>query len=197
MKKFIVTIVCLAYFAVSSGVIINLHYCMNKLASTGLFASATKKCGKCGMDIHKSDGCCRDEVQLLKIEDDQKTTAALTFDLPAIEAMVMKPSDFIAASFYTIPGKKHFLNHSPPLLSSQDSYLQNSVFRIWEMNGEWWKMNFNHRGNIASDGSWNFCNHHFNYRVQFSNSQFSNQQSWKRLKYSPSFYSPWQLPGAH
>lgn len=130
MKKLIVTIVFMSYLAVSSGVIINLHYCMNRLASAELFGAETKQCGKCGMDIHQSDGCCRDEVQFLKMDDDQKTTPALSFELPMIEALVMRPSEFIVASFYSFPGKRHFLNHSPPLLSAQDSYLQNSVFRI-------------------------------------------------------------------
>lgn len=130
MKKLFVLIVCIVYLAVSSGVIINLHYCMNRLASADFFDTQEKQCGKCGMDIHDSDGCCRDEVQFLKMDDDQRTSAALSFELASIEALVVKPSEFISASFYSIPEKRHFLNHSPPLLSSQDSYLQNSVFRI-------------------------------------------------------------------
>ena len=141
MKKFVVSIVLICYLAVSSGVIINFHYCMNKLASTEFFASATKECPKCGMHIETSHGCCRDEVQVVKMDDDQKISTAFSFELPLLEAPVVKPSAFIVASFYTISGTKHFLNHSPPLLSSQDTYLQNSVFRIWDQkkmtNASW------------------------------------------------------------
>lgn len=130
MSRLLVTIVLMCYLAVSSGVVVNLHYCMNRLAFTELFGSEPKKCGKCGMDIHESDGCCRDEVQFLKMEDDQKNNPTLHFELPVIEQMVVKPSEFIIASFYSLAGNRHFLNHSPPLLSSQDCYLQNNVFRI-------------------------------------------------------------------
>ncbi len=120
----------MTYLAVSSGVIINLHYCMNRLASTELFGSRVSECGKCGMDLHESGGCCHDEVQYLKLHDDQRTTATISFELPSIESMCASPSAFIVASFYAVPEKRHFLNHSPPLLSAQDSYLQNNVFRI-------------------------------------------------------------------
>ena len=130
MKKVIVSIVLMCYLAVSSGVIINFHYCMNKLASTELFAADTKECGKCGMHIDESHGCCRDEVQIVKINDDQKLAAAFSFDLPALDVFFQKPSNFIVTSFYNARVSRHFLNHSPPLISEQDTYLQNSVFRI-------------------------------------------------------------------
>lgn len=130
MKKIIVSIVLISYLAVSSEVVINFHYCMNKLASTELFASENKQCGKCGMHTEDSNGCCRDEVKIVKMEDDQKLTAAFSYALPSLDALVTFPSEFIAASFYNSPATGHFLNHSPPLLSAQDTYLQNGVFRI-------------------------------------------------------------------
>lgn len=130
MKKVIVSIVLMCYLAVSSGVIINFHYCMNKLASTELFAVDTKECGKCGMHIDESHGCCRDEVQIVKMNDDQKLAGAFSFDLPTLDVFFQKPSEFIATSFFNVPETRHYLNHSPPLLSEQDTYLQNSVFRI-------------------------------------------------------------------
>ena len=49
MKKIVVPILLLCYLALTTGVIVNLHYCMNRLASTELFASESKQCGKCGM----------------------------------------------------------------------------------------------------------------------------------------------------
>ena len=124
------SLVLLCYLAVSSVVIINFHYCMNRLASTELFASESKQCSKCGMHTDESNGCCRDEVNILKMEDDQKLTVGFTYVLPSLDALVLVPSEFIVTSFYNIPGTRHFLNHSPPLLSAQDTYLQNSVFRI-------------------------------------------------------------------
>jgi hypothetical protein len=103
---------------------------MDRLASTSFFASGIKKCGRCGMEIHQSNGCCRDEMQLLKLEDDQNKTTIADYTIPAMEAAPATPSEFIAAAFYNFSGQRHFLNHSPPLLSEQDTYLQDNVFRI-------------------------------------------------------------------
>jgi hypothetical protein len=130
MKKVLVSIVLICYLAVSSGVIINFHYCMNRLASTELFAFENDRCGKCGMHTEESNGCCRDEVKVVKMEEDQKLATAFTYTLPLLDAVIQEPSEYIVTSFYNVPLTRHFLNHSPPLLSGQDTYLQNSVFRI-------------------------------------------------------------------
>ena len=44
------------------------------------------------------------------MDDDQKLTASISFNLPAIEALVHQVSDFIAASFYNAPETKHYQN---------------------------------------------------------------------------------------
>jgi hypothetical protein len=130
MKKIIVAISALCYFIVTCGVVVNFHYCMNRLASTAFYAGETKKCGKCGMEIHESKGCCRDEVRIVKLHDDQNKTLIPVYTIPAIEPVEIIPSEFIVAEFYNNSGQLHFQNHSPPLLSAQDTYLQNNVFRI-------------------------------------------------------------------
>jgi hypothetical protein len=130
MKKVWIPIVLACYLAVSSGVIVNFHYCMNRLASAKLFAPESKKCGRCGMNMHKSHGCCRDEVKIVKMEDDQKVAAAIDFELPPMAALYHVPSEFIAALFCNGPLRQHYPDHSPPLPTGQDTYLQNCVFRI-------------------------------------------------------------------
>ena len=130
MKKLLALILLVSYFAVSSGVVVNFHYCMNRLASTELFVLEGKKCEQCGMDIHKSHGCCHDEVKVVKMDSDQKVTAAVTMELPSQDVLFQLPSDFIAASFYNASLQKHNQDHSPPLLTEQDTYLHNRVFRI-------------------------------------------------------------------
>jgi hypothetical protein len=130
MKKILVAISAVCYLVVTCGVLINSHYCMDRLASTTFYVGNPKKCGQCGMEIHESNGCCRDEVQLVKMHDDQNKTLVASFDIPAIEPVAIVPSEFIAAAFYNINEQRHFHNHSPPLLSEQDTYLQIGVFRI-------------------------------------------------------------------
>ena len=130
MKKLVTTIALACYLAVSCGVVINYHYCMNRLASTQLFSSEKKFCNKCGMHTKRSGGCCHDEVRVVKLVQDQNTISGFVYHLPALDAIINIPSEFIAASSYNIDEQKHFHNHSPPLLSAQDTYLQINVFRI-------------------------------------------------------------------
>jgi hypothetical protein len=103
---------------------------MDRLDSMQLFASETKVCSKCGMHTGDSNGCCRDEVKIIKMEVDQKTASDISFELPALDVSGHLPSQFIAASFINVEETRHYKNHSPPLLTEQDTYLQNCVFRI-------------------------------------------------------------------
>ncbi len=130
MKKIILSIVLLSYLVASSGVIVNFHYCMNSLASTGIFEPQSKKCGKCGMHTGDSDGCCRDESKMIKMENDQQPSSSFSYVLPSLSTLLAEPSDFIFVSIFNTPSSTYFTNLSPPLLSEQDTYLQNGVFRI-------------------------------------------------------------------
>jgi hypothetical protein len=130
MKKLIATISLACYFVLTCGVVVNSHYCMKRLVSTHLFESKAKKCGKCGMGMHKSNGCCHDEVKVIKLVQDQTKIPAVHYELPSLEQTAMVPSEFIVTSFINTNTGRHFYNHSPPLLSAQDTYLQNNVFRI-------------------------------------------------------------------
>jgi hypothetical protein len=129
MKKGILSILAVLYLSVTCGVVINFHYCMDRLASTSFFGTEKKKCGQCGMDIHQSNGCCRDEVLVIKMNNDQDSHA-IAFENTVPATLQFTPSVFIVASFQHTEVQRHFHNHSPPLLSGQDIYLQHNVFRI-------------------------------------------------------------------
>jgi hypothetical protein len=130
MKKAIASISFVCYLAVTSGILVNFHYCMNQLASTQFFVTENKSCPKCGMHINKSHGCCHDKVAIIKMEVDQKATSNIVFELPTLQHADHLYSEFFVASYNNVDEVRHFQNHSPPLLSDQDTYLQNCVFRI-------------------------------------------------------------------
>jgi len=130
MKKLIAILALACYFLVTTGVVINYHYCMKRLQSTQLFGSKKTYCGKCGMHIKKSNKCCHDEEKFVKLSTDQTGFSAAALTIPPIDATAIPVSDFIVALTYNVNERTHFLNHSPPLLSAQDTYLQNNVFRI-------------------------------------------------------------------
>lgn len=120
----------MGYLAFSSGVMFNFHYCMNKLDSVKIFASASKKCGKCGMHTDASHGCCRDEVKIVKIDDEQKVTATIDFSFTSLQAPAQVPSAYILTAFINSNEASHRIDHSPPLPATQDLCSLHCVFRI-------------------------------------------------------------------
>lgn len=129
MKKVLASIILVCYLAVSCGVVINFHYCMNRLASIEFFATGSKTYGNCGMYSKKSQGCCRDEIIIIKMQEDQQK-AQVIHPLQAPDVKSNIPSAFIVIPFYNVDELSHRSDHSPPLLTGQDNYLKNCVFRI-------------------------------------------------------------------
>ena len=129
MKKILIAISALFYLAISSGVIVNMHYCMKRLDSVQFYAKQDDLCGKCGMDTREANGCCHDEIKVFKITDDQQPSL-FAFHLAGIKPMAAEVSLFLVAPYFSKKEQIHFCNHSPPLLSAQDTYLQQCVFRI-------------------------------------------------------------------
>jgi hypothetical protein len=130
MKKAIYAISFLVYFVATSGLVVNYHYCMKKLASVELFQLSSDECGLCGMTTHESNGCCHDELKVVKLEQDQNKAIYTDYHFQAPTPQVITPSPFLVTAFENDIQNRHFENHSPPLLSAQDTYLQINVFRI-------------------------------------------------------------------
>lgn len=102
---------------------------MNKYHSWELGAADDDNCGKCGMNTQKSDGCCRDELKVFKLDLDKVAAKAVVyqFSMPAL------PTTFI--SWFILPDiqrtvLQEYRINGPPLISKQDTYLNNRVFRL-------------------------------------------------------------------
>lgn len=130
MKKLVLTISFLCYLTVTCGVVVNLHYCMDRLASVHLFGGKDDSCAECGMQMHASNKCCHDEVRVFKLEQDQNNVSIPDYSIPAMEEIVVRPSEFFTAPFYTAGPQPVTGDHSPPRPSEQAIYLQINVFRI-------------------------------------------------------------------
>ena len=129
MKKLVATISVLTYFVMTCGVIVNLHYCMGRVQSMEFYGSTKNFCNKCVMPLEDSKGCCKEEVKILKLQDDQNK-AQISFSIKNIVTAVTIPSEFIIASVYNENRSSDHNVNPPPLLAKQDTYLQNCVFRI-------------------------------------------------------------------
>ena len=140
MKKFLVTILALVYLSTSIGAVVQFHYCMDKLVAWNLGKQKTneKSCGYCGMadmqgDTHydsQSEGCCKNEQKLFKIEKDQKVSepglklSKLTVQLPIHWPIQMKVVHMIS------PSIEYPLTHAPPGIENVSLYVRNCLFRI-------------------------------------------------------------------
>lgn len=74
MKKLTVAILAFVYLAISSGIALEIHYCMGEQAGVELYGTGDDKCGRCGMTDTKT-GCCHDEYKLYKLEDSHKSVS--------------------------------------------------------------------------------------------------------------------------
>src|SRR5215813_5596299 len=129
MKKIIASFTILVYFAFSCGVMVTYHYCMDRYDSFRLYQPASDWCAKCGMHTN-GKGCCHDQVKVLKIQDDHQTSSA-TLSIDKLQPSAATLSDFLFAEVINKDASLNRTDHSPPLvLSRQDVYIQNRVFKI-------------------------------------------------------------------
>jgi hypothetical protein len=128
MKKIIVSILAILYLGVSSGVAMQVHYCMGERAGVDLYGDTDDHCGKCGMKANKG-GCCADENKFFKLEDSHKTVSNdVSLDAPEY----ILPTTTLALNWLF---KENLLseqinNHSPPTYSGPGSCILNCVFRL-------------------------------------------------------------------
>ena len=116
------------YLAVSSGIAMELHYCMGDRAGIELYGSSSETCGKCGM-TEKDTGCCHDEFKFYKISDSHKTVSNDIDFTVAQFAVVNNYSLYnwqmpVHAAFAAVN------NHSPPGHTEPSACIMNCVFRL-------------------------------------------------------------------
>ena len=128
MKRILAVIVLLAYFMVSTGFIVCVHYCMDKFDSAQLGVSESDECGKCGMHKDEKNKCCRDDVKVVKMSTDHLASSVSGF-LSLVAPAPERPIALIEQPVRNFSPFEQPVAHAPPL-SEQDTYLQNRVFRI-------------------------------------------------------------------
>ncbi|RYZ46355.1 MAG: hypothetical protein EOO14_24695 [Chitinophagaceae bacterium] len=128
MKKLLVTIALLVYFTVSTGFVVSVHYCMDRLNGLEWGESDAEECGKCGMPTTDSDGCCKDEVKVVKLDVDHTYAKQLTADF-SLHLPALTPVNYLFTPSLIQIATEEPVAHGPPL-SEQDTYLLNRVFRI-------------------------------------------------------------------
>jgi hypothetical protein len=128
VKKAIVLLLAVLYFGITTGVMVNVHYCMGEIASVNYGHEKEHACEKCGME--QKDGCCHTEHKIIKSDDDHLAVKSATVinnlltDVPVIyfnEIVYHYPSLSKQQSSYYSPPEDRRLN---------SLRLYNTVFRI-------------------------------------------------------------------
>jgi hypothetical protein len=127
MKRFFTLILMLIYITASSGVVLNVHYCMGKVSSVKVdnFSDEVCKCGAAAAEM----SCCFSEFKVVKLEDAHKAVVvAPHIEMPVANLPVSLSLIDIAK---TLPAtEQRRVIHHPPLTSTLDIYIKNGVFRI-------------------------------------------------------------------
>jgi hypothetical protein len=129
MKKALAIMLLLMYFSVSTGFVINMHYCMDRLNSVQLGTSGDKDaCDKCGMSREAND-CCFNDVKVLKLEATHMASPAIFYDLSFEGHEILFQEFNHAATENTLEREKIHPAHAPPLKSPK-THVLNCVFLI-------------------------------------------------------------------
>ena len=125
MKKTVVLILAFLYLGITTGLAVNIHYCMGKIADVQLDNGSNETCSSCKTKMP----CCNDHYQLVKVNDEhQQVAAEFTFQTPQVQLHTF--NDLIAQ--LSLPVVLHLSTQAnpPPVLSLPDINIQNCVLRI-------------------------------------------------------------------
>jgi hypothetical protein len=84
MRKLLSIILAVLYISFTSGVVLSTHYCMGQVAAVALGSSGEDTCGNCGME---NEGCCHDDVQVMKLTTDHSASAMTSLPVPVVLEM--------------------------------------------------------------------------------------------------------------
>ena len=99
---------------------------MDEFDSAQIGISGDDVCDKCGM--HNADGCCREEVKVIKLSTSHIISQVSNIDMSLVEIPVAY-SDLFFTSLQNTSRQFPTLDHGPPI-ADEDVYLRNCVFRI-------------------------------------------------------------------
>lgn len=110
MKKIFAFFLVVIYFIVSTGFVVNVHYCMGKLSSIKIEQPAKKCCCK---KPHKN--CCKTEQQLVKLSTNSKYVDTWISEKINFEVADLPQTFLFSSSINSFPKSTNlFYNYPPP-----------------------------------------------------------------------------------
>lgn len=129
MKPILSVILALIYLATSSGLALQVHYCMDEVSGVSLSQPDENSCGYCGMEKN-SNTCCKDETRFVKLDDAHKLLGSAYVKHPVVIAL--KPGANFEACFPPahLSVAALFNAHAPPLKTNRPLHVMHCVFRV-------------------------------------------------------------------
>jgi hypothetical protein len=127
VKKALIFLMAILYVTVTSGVIVNIHYCMGNIASINYGADEKDSCEKCGMKQKKD--CCHTEHKLLK-SSQEHLLSNNHIPIASWVAIVSPLFPGFQEEKYRSGDHYYSLYHSPPDPRKNLLRMYNCVFRV-------------------------------------------------------------------
>ena len=131
MRKLTFSLVVAVYLLLSTGVVVQLHYCMDRLAAIGLFTSDHQAtCDDCGMEMDQDNDCCHDQTDVIKLVQDQTANQIPNYQFKQISAELIAPAIDLTVSVNNRQVEKTPIHIPPDIHSGRYRYRTLAVFRI-------------------------------------------------------------------
>lgn len=128
MKKCIALILSLIYLSTSSGMVMNVQYCFEKIASVTIEGFGEDK--SCCTNSPKKSGCCSNEFKVVKVDVSHAPSSAdYKFEAPVL-FLTSLISCTLTPVLLSPVEPLQFSDSSPPLTAATPIYIKNCVFRI-------------------------------------------------------------------
>lgn len=110
MRKLLTILLAFIYITTTSGVVITTHYCMGEIAGHAIGVNDTHLCGVCGMS---NEGCCHDDLSLLKVNDDHQFVHSFV-SFPSIDLQLPITASNENSFFYSTKNVDFAQGPAPP-----------------------------------------------------------------------------------
>ena len=113
------------YFGFSSGMVYNVHYCLDQIFVSS--TSSSKTCDLCG--TKKEKDCCKSEIKILKTDVAQKADVSFINSAPLVAIV---PEVFYAEFLIPVVERNQFSVqvNAPPDKAELPLFISNCNFRI-------------------------------------------------------------------
>ena len=114
---------------VSSGIAMEIHYCMGKEAGVDFYKNSDDKCGRCGMKEQNKKGCCSDDHKFYKL-DDSHQKAVTEYNINVHDWAVLPTYPPYDDGVVLAGAHNAVTNHSPPSFVPRPARILHGVFRL-------------------------------------------------------------------